>query len=93
MGVAEREWKRLLSWMKRSRLAPMIQLSDSLKKHLWMILNAVRLKVSSGCAEGNNSRIQKIKKMACGFRNTENFKYAVYFHLGKLDMMPRILPT
>jgi transposase len=93
MGAAEREWKRLLNWMKRSRLAPMIELADSLSKYLWMILNAVRLKVSSGCAEGNNSRIQKIKKMACGFRNTENFKYAVYFHLGKLDMMPRILPT
>lgn len=93
MGVAERAWKRLFSWMKRCRLMPMVLLARSLEKHLWMILNAVHLNVSSGCAEGNNSRIQKIKKMACGFRNTENFKYAVYFQLGGLDMMPRILPT
>ncbi len=79
--------------MKRSRLKPMIELAQSIEKHLWMIINAIRLKASSGCAEGNNSRIQKIKKMACGFRNTTNFKYAIYFHFGQLDLMPRYLPT
>lgn len=93
IGVAERGWKRLISWMKRSRLKPMTELARSIEKHLWMILNAIRLKVNSGCAESNNSRIQKIKKMACGFRNTENFKNSIYFHLGNLDMMPRAIPT
>jgi len=57
------------------------------------IINAIRLGANSGNAEGNNSRIQKVKKMACGFRNTENFKTAVYFHLGGLDMKPALLPT
>jgi len=33
-----------------------------------------------------------VKKMACGFRNTENFKTAIYFHLGGLDMRPTV-PT
>jgi transposase len=93
IGAAERGWKRLLGWMKRSRLKPMIKLARSIEKHLWMILNAIRLNVNSGCAEGNNSRIQKIKKMACGFRNTENFKNSIYFHLGDLDLMPGSLPT
>jgi transposase len=93
VGAAEREWKRLMGWMSRSKLQPMIKLAKSLRKYLWMILNAIRLQVNSGCAEGNNSRIQKIKKMACGFRNTENFKYAIYFHLGGLDMMPKVSPT
>ncbi len=93
MSIAEKKWKKLISWMKRSRLQPMKKLASSLKKHLWMILNAIRHGVSSGCAEGNNSRIQKVKRKACGFRNTENFKNAIYFHLGDLDLMPRILPT
>ena len=93
IGAAERGWKRLLGWMKRSRLYPMKALAKSIDKHLWMILNAIRLKVTSGCAESNNSRIQRIKKTACGFRNSGNFKYAIYFHLGKLDMMPSIAPT
>lgn len=93
IGAAKKAWERLIGWMKRSRIEPMKKLSYSIEKHLWMILNAIRLKVSSGCAEGNNSRIQRIKKMACGFRNTENFKYAIYFHLGNLDMMPKFIPT
>jgi transposase len=93
VGSAEKGWKRLIGWMKRSRLAPMIELARSIEKHLWMILNAIRLKVNSGCAEGNNSRIQKIKKLACGFRNTQNFKNAIYFHLGELDLMPKLSPT
>ena len=93
VGAAKRGWERPSGWMKRSRLKPMMELARSIEKHLWMILNAIRLKVNSGCAESNNSRIQKVKKMACGFRNTENFKNAIYFHLGGLDMMPRSLPT
>lgn len=92
-GVAKREWDKLLSWMSHSKMKPMVDLAKSLKKHLWMILNAIRLKANSGCAESNNSRIQKVKKMACGFRNTENFKCAIYFHLGGLDLMPNMLPT
>lgn len=93
IGVAEKEWTRLLSRMARSRLDPVIKLAKSLREHLWMILNAIRLGANSGNAEGNNSRIQKVKKMACGFRNTENFKMAVYFHLGGLDMKPALSPT
>jgi len=93
VGAAEKGWKRLIAWMKRSRLQPMKDLAQTIEKCLWMILNAINLKVSNGCAEGNNSRIQKIKKMGCGYRNHENFKTAIYFHLGDLDIMPRIQPT
>jgi transposase len=93
VGVAEREWGRLISRMARSRLKPMVQLAKSLREHLWMIINAIKLNANSGNAEGNNSRIQKVKRMACGFRNTENFKIAIYFHLGGLDMRSAKLPT
>ncbi|MBM3207419.1 MAG: transposase, partial [Chlamydiae bacterium] len=34
------------------------------------------------------SKIQKIKAMACGFRNRENFKIAIYFHCGGLELYP-----
>mgnify|MGYP002634703641 CR=1 FL=1 len=93
IGVAEKEWKRLITRMARSRLEPMKKLAKSLRRHLWMIINAIRLNANSGNAESNNSRIQKVKKMACGFRNTENFKIAVYFHLGGLDMHPSLPAT
>ena len=44
-------WKKLLGWMKRCRLRPMLDLAKSIENHLWMILNAIRLHTSSGCAE------------------------------------------
>ena len=42
-------------------------------------------------AEGLNSRIQAIKRRACGYRNRERFRHAIYFHLGGLDLYPNQL--
>jgi transposase len=39
-------------------------------------------------SEGLNSKIQTIKKRAYRFRNKENFKTAIYFHCGGLDLYP-----
>jgi hypothetical protein len=39
-------------------------------------------------AEGLNSKIQWIRYTARGFRNRENFKTAIYFHCGGLDLYP-----
>jgi transposase len=44
--------------------------------------------VTNAMSEGLNSQIQKVKSMACGFRNIENFKTAIYFHCGGLDLYP-----
>jgi transposase len=37
-------------------------------------------------SEGLNSQIQKIERMACGFRNIEHFKTAIYLHCEGLDL-------
>ena len=79
---AKKAWNSWYSWAIRSRLAPIKKVARMVKKHLWGILNAIILHVSNGFAEGINSRIQRIKKMACGFRNRQRFKDAIYFHLG-----------
>ena len=39
-------------------------------------------------SEGLNSHTQKIKSMACGFRNMEHFKTAICFRCGGLDLSP-----
>ena len=67
IGSAIKEWSLLLNRMARSRLRPMVLLAASLKEHLWMVINSIRLDKNSANAESNNSRIQKVKKMACGF--------------------------
>ncbi|PZP52301.1 MAG: hypothetical protein DI596_14100 [Azospira oryzae] len=72
----------------RSRLAPVKKVAATIKKHLWSIINAVVLKVHNGHAESINSRIQRIKAQARGFRNRERLRNAIYFHLGGLDLYP-----
>ncbi|HEX9744219.1 MAG TPA: transposase [bacterium] len=39
-------------------------------------------------AESLNSRIAAVKLRACGFRNVENFRTAIYFYCGGLEMYP-----
>jgi len=44
--------------------------------------------ITNGIAEGLNSKIMSIKRRACGFRNVENFKTAIYFNCGGLRLSP-----
>ena len=85
---AAKGWARWLSWAVRSRLEPVKKTAATIKKHLWGIINAVVLKVHNGHAESINSRIQRMKNRARGFRNRERFRNAIYFHLGGLDLYP-----
>jgi transposase len=47
------------------------------------------LRATNAAAESMNARIQRIKAMACGYRNCEGFRNAILFHLGGLDLYPR----
>lgn len=85
---AKKAWDRWLGWALRCRLPPMRKVALTIKTHLWGILNAIVLRQSNGHAEGMNSKIQRIKQRACGFRNKERFRNAIYFHLGGLDLYP-----
>jgi transposase len=85
---AIKAWKKCLNWAMRSRLEPMKQVARTLKKYLWGIINAVVLKVNNAKSEGINFKIQKLKQMACGYRNRERFRNNIYFHLGGLDLYP-----
>ena len=88
MGAALRNWKELLNWISHCQLPAMIAVGKTVRRFLWGILNAIRLKVNNSMLEAKNARIQRIKKIACGFRNRERFKNAILFHLGGLDIMP-----
>jgi transposase len=88
MKVAEEAWKKLLWWISHCRIPEMIKAGKTIKNYFWGILNAIRLKVTNGMVEAKNNCIQRIKRMACGFRNRDRFKTAILFHLGKLDLFP-----
>ena len=61
------------------------------REHLWGILNAVVLKATNAVSESVNAKIQWIKYTACGFRNRERFRNAIYFHCGDLHLYPEAL--
>jgi transposase len=89
-GVAERNWKRLLGWISRCRLDPMIKVGRMVRRYLWGIINAIMLRVTNASAESINAKIQRIKAMACGFRNRDRFRTAILFHTGGLKLLPTV---
>ena len=86
---ATKAWKSWIGWAQRSQLEPMRKAARTVRDHLWGIVNAIVLGVTNATAESTNARIQKLKSRACGFRNRERFRNAIYFHLGGLDLYPR----
>ena len=90
-GWAERMWKRWYGWAIRSRLEPIKRVARMIKNHWEGVMNAATSSVTNARAEGINSKIQWIKRMASGYRNRENFRNAIYFHLGGLDLYPESL--
>ena len=58
------------------------------KEHLYGVLNFFTHRITNAVAEGLNSKIATIQKMAYGFRNKEHFKTAVLFRCGGLDLYP-----
>ena len=81
-------WKQWYFWATHSRLEPIRKAAETVRRHIDNILTYYQHPVTNAMSEGLNSQIQKVKSMACGFRNTENFKTAIYFHCGGLDLYP-----
>ena len=88
LDISKRNWQQLLGWISRCRLDAMIKVGQMVRRYLWGILNAIRLKVNNSMVEAKNASIQRIKKIACGYRNRKRFKNAILFHLGGLDLQP-----
>jgi len=88
-GAARRFFDWWFGWARRSKLAPIKKLATTIKQHLDGILTYCKHGVTNGVTEGINSTIMTIKRLAGGFRNPDNFKTAIYFHCGGLDLHPR----
>jgi|SRR6266850_1816041 len=90
-GELEQDFLAWCRWASRLRLEPLRKVAQMISTHLDGIVNAVLTGVTNALAEGTNSKIQWIKKMARGFRNRVRFRNAIYFHLGGLDLYPACL--
>jgi transposase len=89
LGWALRFYKQWFFWATHSRLEPVIDVAYMIKRHLYGVLNYFSAaRITNAAAEGLNSKIQTIKKMAYGYRNREHFKTAIFFHCGGLQLYP-----
>lgn len=87
-GWALRFWKKWYFWATHSRLAPMVEAARTINRHLHNVLTYFAHPITNAVAEGLNSKIGTVQKRACGFRNRDHFKIAVYFHCGGLKLLP-----
>jgi transposase len=81
-------FKRWYYWATHSRLTPMIRVAKTMKRYLPWILNYLRSRSTNALAEAINSKIQEVKYRARGYRNRANFRRAILFHCGGLDLYP-----
>ncbi|MBW1715831.1 MAG: transposase [Deltaproteobacteria bacterium] len=66
-----------------------VKAGKPLDSHLDNILACLKHHITNATVEGIHSKIQMIKHMACGFRDREHYKIAIYFHCGGLALFPR----
>ena len=59
-----------------------------LQRHLEGWVAYIRHRVTNAVAENLNGQLQRIKTNARGFRQFPNFRVAILFFLGKLDIYP-----
>ena len=85
---ARAAWTAWIGKAMRSRLEPMKKVARMIRDHLWGIVNAMALRATNAASEPVNSKVQRIKRAACGFRSRDRFRSAIYFHLGSLDLYP-----
>lgn len=85
---AESFFKKWYFWATHSKLKAVIVVAKMLKRHLNGILSYLKHHITNAVTEGLNSKIQSIKSNARGFRNFNNYRIAILFHCGKLNLYP-----
>jgi transposase len=87
-GWARRFFKDWFAWVSRSRLKPVVDVAQMLKRHLENLLTYLRHHITNAVTEGLNSKIQNLKSAARGFRNFQNYRIRILFFCGKLNLYP-----
>ncbi|MHB9008374.1 MAG: ISL3 family transposase [Limisphaerales bacterium] len=87
-GGARRFFQDWFGWVSRSRLTPLVEVAQMIKRHLENLLTYMKHRITNAVTEGLNSKIQSLKAAARGFRNFENYRIRILFFCGKLQLYP-----
>ena len=82
-------FKRWYFAATHSRLTPIIKVAKTIKNHFEDVITYLKHHITNAFAEGINSKIQQVKMIARGFRGFANYRVAILFYCGKLDLYPR----
>ncbi|OWP57516.1 MAG: hypothetical protein B2I17_00005, partial [Thermoplasmatales archaeon B_DKE] len=85
---ARKYWDSWYNWIIHSSVDAMKDVARMMKVHIRNILNYFNHKITNARAEGINSKIALIQKMAYGYRNKGNLRTAIYFRCGNLQLYP-----
>ena len=87
-GSAKSFFKKWYFWATHSKLKPIIKTAKTLKRHLEGIMTYLDHHITNAVSEGLNSKIQSIKANARRFRSFQNYRIAILFNCGKLELYP-----
>lgn len=87
-ACARKFFRKWYGWARRSKLEPIKRVAKMIDDHFENIITYLKHRISNAATEGFNGVIQSIKANARGFRNFENYRVAILFQCGKLDLKP-----
>jgi transposase len=73
---------------KNAKIKEIDEVVDMFERHENGILNAMKTGANNARAERLNGAIQELKTIGRGYRNTANFRIAILFFNGYLDLLP-----
>ena len=86
--MGEALYNRWHFWATHSRLQPVKKVAGMIRRHLPGVLSYFTHRITNSASEALNSTIQMIKKRAFGFRSFDNFRVAILFRCGGLQLHP-----
>ncbi len=78
-----------LKSLKKESVKEVTKVAEMFERHYEGVCNALCHQQSNGKAERINGKIQEIKTVSRGYRKFENFRSAVLFFCGGLDIYPQ----
>jgi transposase len=87
----EKFFRRWYFWATHNRLDPIVSAAKTLRSHLENTPAYAKHKVTNAIRESINTKIEKVKRLACGYRNRHHCRVALLFHCGGLDLYPRCI--
>jgi transposase len=86
---ARKHYRWWHNWAVRGGLQPMIDKARMNQRRFGNIVTYLKHRITNAPGKSINSKMQWVKHAARGFRSKTNFKTAIYFHCGGLDLTPK----